>query len=212
MNWVDLCVLVCFAFALSLGFQRGFVRQVVTMGSVIAGIILAGRYHPALARHEHLAFLVRDYGEETAGMAAYVGIFAITVLGFQGMALCLRRAMEGKTLGQLDSLLGGALGAAKVYAVLGLLALASFQCLPAGEFRRHISESALIPRIAAGMRDALASVPDEYRERIGSAIMQQTAADGGARPWCAAGDDRPVRTGKRLSAAARSPGPGFPAS
>jgi membrane protein required for colicin V production len=163
VNWVDLILLGVFGFAVCLGFQKGFVKQVATLGSLVLGVVLAGRYHAEVAGCSSLAFLVRQYGEDTAVVVAYLGIFAAVVLGAQLAAALIHRGIQGKALEPMDSLLGGAVGAAKVYVACGLLSIGIFQFLPHGGLRHHFARSFLAPRMAESMRQAFEQVPRAYR-------------------------------------------------
>jgi membrane protein required for colicin V production len=190
VNWVDLVLLCFFAFALHVGYQKGFIRQIATMSSLVAGIHLATRYHAALAQTRYLAFLGTDYGENTPLVLAYVGIFAAVILTAQVVASLVRRGIQGKALEQVDNFFGGCVGLVKVYVACGLLAVGIFQFLPREGLRRHFSESYLAPRIAQSIEHVLHQVPLEYRTRLREFVRHNRASELPPRWQAAQSEDR----------------------
>ncbi len=198
VNWVDLILLGCFGFAICLGFQKGFVKQVATLGSLVLGVVLAGRYHGEVAGSSSFAFVVTECGEDTAVVVAYLGIFAGVVLGAQLAALVLHRSIQGKALQPLDSLLGGVVGAAKVYVACGLLSIGIFQFLPNGGLRSDFAQSFLASRIARSVHDAAEHVPQAYRAAFLSFFEGQAPAGESVREVHAPqGIPRPLVRGAR---------------
>jgi membrane protein required for colicin V production len=49
MNWLDICVIVVIALSLLFGLWRGFVREVISVLTWIAAIVIARIYSPPLA-------------------------------------------------------------------------------------------------------------------------------------------------------------------
>lgn len=166
MNGVDLFLLGIFAFALHLGFQRGFVRQAASVLSLVVGVSLSGNHYRELATSRWFAFVVEKHGLETAYVAAYLGIFLAVVLAAQIGAALIHQSMKGKPLAFVDGVFGGVLGVAKVYVVCGILVLGVFRFLPPGQLKRHFARSYLAPRIARSMNSALESLPEEYQRGI----------------------------------------------
>ena len=136
------------------------------MGSLALGIHLATRYHVALAQSQYLAFMAKEYGENTPLVLAYLGIFAGVILIAQVGASLLKRCIKDKAIEQVDNVFGGFVGLVKVYVACGLLAVGIFQFLPNEGLRRHFSESYLAPRIAQTIEQVLEQVPLEYRSRL----------------------------------------------
>jgi membrane protein required for colicin V production len=214
MNWVDLVLLGVFAFALCLGFRKGFVKQVATLGSLILGVCLAGRYHAELAQSPTLASVTQELGEGAALVAAYLGIFAGIVLGGQIVAAIVRRSIQGKAVEYVDNLFGGLLGLAKVYLVCGLAAAGAFQLLPAGDLRTHLSASYFAPHLADSTNQLLSRIPPEYRAALRE-FMNRQAIDGDTFPAARRVAAKPGRSpvGRTWfgSVTDVSPGPSLPA-
>ena len=173
VNWIDLVLLVFFAFAMQMGFQKGFVKQIATIGSIAVGIILAGQYHVQLANSEYFQFVVNELGDKTALVLSYLGIFAGTIITGQLSAFIIRRSLKGRILEQVDNLFGGAFAIAKVYVVIGILVVGIFQFLPKNHIRQQLSESYLAPKIAGNFQSLIQNIPEEYRKKIDSFMARQ---------------------------------------
>jgi len=166
VNWIDLVLLGIFAWALHLGYQKGFVKQAATLAGLVLGIALAGRYHAELAQSTHLAPVMKQCGESTTLLITYLGVFVATILGALLAATIIGHAIKGKAAGSLDNLLGGLLGFAKIYVACGIVAVAAFQFLPPDSIRRHLTESYLAPRIAQTVTQALDHIPATYQDSV----------------------------------------------
>ena len=175
MNWVDLIHLGVFSFALRLGYQKGFVKQIATIAGLIGGVYLAGAYHLHLARSRHFSFLAQELGENATVVSAYLGIFAAVVLGAQAVAGLIHRGIKGKALEHVNSFFGGVVGLAKVYAACGILAVGVFRFLPHEGIHRHYAESYLAPRIARTIHQALNYLPAECYTKFTEFMYQERA-------------------------------------
>ncbi len=175
MNWVDLILLGVCGFALTLGFQKGLIKQLVTLVSLVLGIVLAGNYHTALAARIELEPFVKSYGFKAVSAGTYIGIFFLTVLIAQGIAHALHKSIEDKPLGQIDSLLGAFLGGAKACLVCGIIALGVLDFAPAAGVRAELSHSYIAPRLARTVRDVFNELPDDYRRSINAFVRTQNS-------------------------------------
>jgi membrane protein required for colicin V production len=201
VNWIDLILLGLCAFSLSLGFQKGLIKQVVALGSIVAGILLAGNYHAALAGRVELEAFVKSYGFKAVSIGAYIGIFALTLLIAQGIGHALRSAIHDKPLGQVDSILGALLGAAKVCLVCGVIVLGVFELAPAHAVRGELARSYFAPRLARTVREVFDNLPADYRHGIDAFVQTQKELAAGRglgaeQPRIAQGERRSARAAR----------------
>jgi len=187
VNGVDLLLLGIFAFAVQYGFQRGFLRQVAALGSVVLGIAVANRHHEALSSTEALRRVAQRLGPEAASAAAYVGLFAGCVLGGLLAASLLRRAIKDKPIEHLDSLAGGALALLKSYAVCGVVLYLLLSFAPLGVVKNALRSSYLAPRMAGTVRAVIAELPWSYRKHLrelaGAKSIWEPVARAGTDPF-----------------------------
>ncbi len=175
MNWVDLVLIGVLCFSLSLGFQRGLLKQVITIGSVVLDIVLDGKYHAPLAGRIELAAFVESMGARAVSVCAYLGIFVMTLLGGQAFGHAVRRAIRAEPLGQIDSLFGALLGGAKACLLCGAVAFGVLEFVPAKDLRLEVNRSYLAPRLACTVREVFDRLPAEYRRGIDTFVRSQTS-------------------------------------
>lgn len=105
MNWLDIVILVLIIISTLIGLRIGIIKAVLSLAGVIAGIILAGRYHAALA--ERLSFIPQ------ANLAKIVA-FAIILVGVMLITAVIARLMNwlisAVMLGWLNHLGGAVFG------------------------------------------------------------------------------------------------------
>jgi membrane protein required for colicin V production len=118
-NWLDILLFVILALSLTWGVIKGFVRQVVGIAAVVAGLILAGMHYPILSRLLNQANLEEPW----ADLAAFLLIF-IAVLIVGALASFLLSKMMRGPLRFINHVLGGALGVIKGVLICGVLVIA----------------------------------------------------------------------------------------
>jgi membrane protein required for colicin V production len=121
MNWLDIIIIVLLAISTLMGLRVGIIKAVLSLAGVIIGVILAGRFYPALA--QQLTFISQ---ENLARIAAFA-IILIGIMVVAGiLALVLKWLASAVLLGWVNRL-GGAifglvLGAIVCSALLAILA------------------------------------------------------------------------------------------
>ena len=130
MTWVDYVVFAVMAVSVAWGLWRGLVREVISLaGWVIAFLaanLLAGpvgeRLPESLAR------------AELRVLAAFVGIFIVTLMVTTLAAILLSRLLKAVGLGSVDRLLGALFGVARgLIVVLALALVAGLSRLPSDD-------------------------------------------------------------------------------
>lgn len=105
MNWLDIVILVAIAIFFFVGFKNGLIKTAISLAGLIAGVILAGRFSPALA-----ALLTFLPSESIANMAAFAIIFVAVMVAASVLAFILTRVASAILMGWVNHLAGGAAG------------------------------------------------------------------------------------------------------
>ncbi len=72
MNWLDIVIILVIAFFALSAFQSGLIREVVTLVSVVVGVIVAGLFYDDLAR-DVLVFIEDDDVARVVGFLVLLG-------------------------------------------------------------------------------------------------------------------------------------------
>ena len=157
MNWLDgviLAVLIWFIFA---AFTAGFIREVVTIVSVILGVVLAGLFYERLA--DDIGTFIDS--ERAARIAAFLAIFGAVALAGQVAAMLLKETASLLMLGTFDQLAGAIFGFAKGVVIIQVL-LIVFATYPSLGLGPAISDSALSPLFIERAPILLRILPAEF--------------------------------------------------
>ena len=103
MYWLDIVIVVLIAIPTLIGLRMGIIKTVLSLAGIIAGIILAGRYHAILA--ERLTFISQD---SLAKIVAFALILLVVMLIVSVLASVLKWLISAVMLGWVNRL-GGAL-------------------------------------------------------------------------------------------------------
>jgi membrane protein required for colicin V production len=187
MNLVDLGVLGIVAISALLGLSRGFVREMLGLGSWLLALYGAWRFGPAL-----LPVANSTIGNpDLASVAAYGGTFIVLVIVLSLLANLVGRAVRVSALGGLDRTLGLVFGLARgaVVVTAGYILLGAL--LPHTEnWPPQLKQARSMPFLFDGATWIVNRLPERVRPAValppGSApttaasLMQLTPA-GGAR-------------------------------
>lgn len=170
MNWLDIVLLVAIGFSTWNGFRNGFIRELVSIASVILAIPMAGIFYDDM--FPKVEPIVDN--EDLAALISFVAILLGVIIGGQVVAHLLKRTAEILNLGVLDRLAGAAFGFLKAVfiAQVLLIALVTF---PKPDMRETIDGSQVAQRLIDAAPTVKAFLPrafDEglelFREHIGS--------------------------------------------
>lgn len=120
MGILDIVLLVCFIPAIVQGITRGFVQQVVSLVSIIAGIWIAARFSGIASNWLSQYFTIDP---KFLNVITFTIIVILVVLLLYWIGELLTRVIKITTLGWLNSGLGVVLSVAKTILILGLLIL-----------------------------------------------------------------------------------------
>jgi membrane protein required for colicin V production len=105
VNWLDIVLIVAIGLATFIGLRKGIIRMALTLGGLVLGIFLAGRYYIPFA--ERLTLI-------SSPTWAKVAAFAIIFIGVMVVAAILARLLEKVAsailLGWANHLVGAILG------------------------------------------------------------------------------------------------------
>jgi membrane protein required for colicin V production len=163
MNLVDLAVLGIVGISALLGLSRGFVREMLGLGSWLLALYGAYLYGPQV-----VPLATRTIGNpDMASVAAYAGTFLVLVVVLSLLANLVGRMVRVSALGGLDRTLGlvfgmvrGALVTVAAYVLLGAL-------LPHTEaWPPQIRQARTIPVLYQGAAWFASLLPDNVRPAV----------------------------------------------
>ena len=154
MNWLDIVILVLIAIPTVIGLKAGIIKAVLSLAGVIAGVILAGHYHAALAKQ--LTFISQaNIAEIVAFAIILIGVMIIAAV----LASLLKWVVSAVLLGWVNRLGGAVLGF-----ILGAIfcgALLAIWAMFLGA-QGPITESALATLLLDRFPMILALLPEEF--------------------------------------------------
>lgn len=154
MNWLDIVILIVLAGGTVSGLRTGLIKAALSLGGVILGVMLAGRYYAPLA--ERLSFILQA---GVADVVAFVLILIVVMLVASLLAKLLQWVTSAVTLGWVDHLGGAVLGLVLGAIVAGaLLAIWTKFFDISGVIRQSAIASVLLDRFPV----VLALLPEEF--------------------------------------------------
>lgn len=132
MNWFDIIILIVAGYSILKGFKTGFVKQLASLGGLLAGAILSGQVSYILEPYMH------KVSERFAAPLSYMIAFVLIITAFAIVGHMLHEILETVKLGTLNRLAGAALCFSKwILAISILINLIS----KADENKRLISDN-----------------------------------------------------------------------
>lgn len=118
MSTLDIILLICFLPALCLGFQKGFIRQAVSIISIILGTWLAFTFASNLSTwiQGHI-----DGSGDTITIIAFAIILILSFIGFGLLGKFLEATLKMVDLGWFNKILGVILSFLKTILIIGLI-------------------------------------------------------------------------------------------
>lgn len=161
MNWLDFVLLAAIGFSTFNGYRNGFIRELVSIASVILAIPLAGIFYDDM--FPKVEPIVDN--EDLAALLSFLAILLGVIIGGQVVAHLLKRTAEILNLGVLDRLAGGAFGFLKAVfiAQVLLIALVTF---PKPDLRDAIDASPIAQRLLDTAPTVLAFLPEAFDDGI----------------------------------------------
>ncbi|MFH1485238.1 MAG: CvpA family protein [Chloroflexota bacterium] len=155
-NWFDVVIVIGMLWWLFAGFASGLVREVIGLGGLFAGLILAGRYSAALGD-----VFTPTLEPEIARIAAFVIIvFGVAFVAYW-IGHVLHRLISLLFLGWVDHLLGGVFGLVKGVIIFTIV-IAVLNNVPFMGVETAVKESILAPKFMVYIPLLLSLVPGVF--------------------------------------------------
>lgn len=161
VNWLDIVLLGAIGFSAYRGYSNGFIRELVSIASVILAIPLAGIFYDDL--FPKVEPIVRN--KDFAALVSFLAILIGVIIGGQVAAHMLKRTAEILNLGVLDRLAGAAFGFFKAVVVAQVLLIA-LVTYPRPDLREDIDGSQVAQRLLDSAPTVLAFLPSTFDEGI----------------------------------------------
>jgi membrane protein required for colicin V production len=157
VNWLDAAILAILIWFIFAAFHAGFIREVVTIVTVILGVVLAGLFYEQLA--DDIGTFIDS--ERAARTVAFLVIFGTVALAGQVAAMLLKETAGLLMLGTFDHLAGAVFGLAKGVVIVQVL-LILFATYPSLGLDDAISDSDLSPVFTKHAPILLQVLPAEF--------------------------------------------------
>ena len=164
LNWVDITMIVVLSLALIIGLIKGFIRQLIGIVAVIAGLVLAIVYYP-YAAELYLQFVSRNL------LAQFLGFLTILIIVMTVgwlISMILSKVIKGP-LRLLNHVIGGALGMMKGVLICGAFIFAMFVFSIRGE---ALKESVLAPYCIKMTKVAVGLIPQGLKDRFNQSYRE----------------------------------------
>ena len=164
LNIVDLVILGILLIFVYGNYKKGFTDAVFSFIAIVAAIYGAFRLYPDVAVY------VRKYidSPDMASILSFALLFLVISLAVNYIAKLLGKSIEKMSLGWLNSALGGLIGLAKGFVIVGVVVyVLSSLDYPVG--KRQFSESRFTPYVTMYftkvVRIALNAIPEDIRQK-----------------------------------------------
>ena len=163
MNWLDLLIVGILAWTVFRAFSAGLIRELVTLITLVAGILLTGAFYDDLGAN--LEFVIAD--PTTRSLAAFAAIFIGVNIAGVVLAAVMSTAASLLFLGPLDKLGGAVFGFVKGFLLVQVL-LVAISVFPAQTtVAQAAAESTLAPWFLRFTPLLQAMLPEEFQDPLG---------------------------------------------
>ena len=162
-NWLDWTLTIVVLVSVAAAIWKGFVRELISLASVLAGIVIAALgYRSAAVWFEDLT-----RSHEVALGVAFITLFVATLLVGVLASVLAKRLIKTAGLQWFDRFLGGVFGLIRGIAVdcVLVMALVTFGIKP-----EAVHASVLTPYVVTGARVLILAMPGEMKTKFGAAF------------------------------------------
>jgi membrane protein required for colicin V production len=163
MTWVDIVVLGVLAISALLAFMRGFVREVLGIGSWVGAVIVA-IWGFSYARPRFEQWLAGS--PDLINPATFGSLFLVTLIVLMAVSHWVGAVVRGSVLGGLDRTLGLVFGLVRGAALVVFAYIAAGVVIPVDHWPPQVLEARVMPLAYAGAIWTVARLPPEYRPRL----------------------------------------------
>ena len=105
MNWLDIVLIIAIGITTFIGLRKGIIKMALTLGGLVLGIFLAGRYYVPFS--EYLTLISSPVWAKVAAFAIiFVGVMVVAAV----VAHFLERLASAILLGWVNRLVGAIIG------------------------------------------------------------------------------------------------------
>jgi membrane protein required for colicin V production len=164
MNWLDFVLVAIMVVSAVVGIFKGFVKQVIGLVAVVAGLVLASIYYDRVAA----LFEPLVKNELLSNFFGFLLVFILVLVAGSILGYLLTKAMKGP-LALVNRLFGAVFGFIKAVLICGILvfALVSF------EIAKPALETSLLAPACLGITRAVVNmIPQDLRAKFESSYKE----------------------------------------
>jgi len=164
MNWLDIVLLTIMILTAIVGIFKGFVKQVIGLIAVVAGLVLASLYYEAAAG----VFATFIKNGLLGNFLGFLLIFVVVLIAGAILGHLITKAMKGP-LALANRLFGGVFGFIKAVLICGILvfALVSFEIA-----KPALETSVIAPACLGVTRAVINMIPQDLRAKFNSSYKE----------------------------------------
>jgi len=170
MNWLDILLVSIMVVTAIVGIFKGFVKQVIGLVAVVAGLVLASFYYERTAG----LFETFIHNRLLSNFLGFLLLFVLVMIAGAVAGHLLTKAMKGP-LAFANRLFGAVFGFLKAVLICGIIvfALVSFEVA-----KPALETSVVAPACVGVTRAAIRMIPRDLRDRF-EAAYERIRASGG---------------------------------
>lgn len=161
VNWLTLLLLAILGLMTFRAYRNGFVRELVSLASVIVAVAVAGVFYDDL--YPKIDPIVDNV--VIAALIAFLSLFGAVIVAGQVAAFLLKQSVQMLNLGGADQLAGGAFGLLKGVLICQVI-LVALVVFPDPDLRQDIDDSAVARPMVNGAPVVLALLPGGFADRV----------------------------------------------
>lgn len=161
MNWLTIFLLAILGFTTFRAYRNGFVRELVSLASVVVAVAVAGVFYDEL--YPKVEPIVDNV--VIAALVSFLALFVAVIIAGQVAAFLLKQSVEMLNLGGADQLAGGAFGLLKGVLVCQVV-LVALVVFPDPDLRDDIDNSSVARPLVNGAPVILALLPGGFADRV----------------------------------------------
>jgi membrane protein required for colicin V production len=164
MNWLDIVLITIMILTAIVGIFKGFVKQVIGLVAVIAGLVLASLYYEATAG----VFETFVKNRLLSNFLGFLLIFVVVLIAGAILGHLITKAMKGP-LAFANRLFGAVFGFLKAVLICGIIvfALVSFEIA-----KPALENSVLAPACLGVTRAVINLIPQDLRAKFNSSYKE----------------------------------------
>jgi membrane protein required for colicin V production len=164
MNWLDIVLLTIMIVTAIIGIFKGFVKQVIGLVAVVAGLVLASVYYEATAG----VFETFVKNRLLSNFLGFLLIFVVVLIAGAILSHLITKVMKGP-LALANRLFGAVFGFLKAILICGIIVYA----LVAFELAKPALETSILAPACLGVTRAMINlIPSDLRAKFNSSYKE----------------------------------------